>query len=329
MNRAARFLWLPGLALALVSPASHAGDPNEGFYVRPAEIATRHGRTVPLKIVHCQSQPSADRVFPTGSDSTGGEQYCEGDAGYAATDTSPKGDDLAPLYSPTNVKWQLVSGPGRLQGAGMKATYYAPDSGPVPAEATVTVSFNYSVGNKKIIDYSHIHIVDQPEVYRGTARFHSAVANTTAVAHLTWTRIHQPDADEDEAPKYRATGSIQGSVSVPDCKTVQVKLPVTESDDGEMSFDPERKTYLFNFSSDTGFTIRCGSSGSPSLMYGSSVFHFGNVCGSSTIRKGPGGMPYMDTAGTPIADVLLLQGTDVCKTAGMFGTTTWKFHAIK
>jgi hypothetical protein len=324
--------WLVAFALWLFGPAAYGADALvTGHHLRPASAVTMPGRTVKLKLIHCfvkdesgaKPKPkSADDELaplvptpPSGGikDKPPGKDrkppprlVCEGDEGYGA--------DLAPLVVPANVKWEVVGGKGRVSGNGLNATYHAPESKPAQNEATVAASFTHNVGSQKVIALSRIKIVDQVEEYRGKATFTSPVAGISGTAEVIWTRVRKPD-DDDENLRYLATGTIQGTVAVPDCKTEQVKLPINRSDGGELTVEPAPKTYSFEFTSGSPITLMCGKPRRPWLVAGGSFFHFGTVCGHPE--------------GVPIADLLALNGNDNCTTTGLFGTTTWSFEAVK
>lgn len=272
------------------------------FQLRPASKAVKVGGTVKLKLVFCvnvEGRPASPRLV------------CPGDDDY-----DRYAGELYPLVAPSSVKWEVVEGPGRVTGGRLNATYHAPASKPASNVATVVATFTYNEGTQKTIALSRITIVDRVKQYRGKATFQSPVADITAVANVIWTLVEKDaDAGDDEADselRYEASGTIEGAVSVPDCKTAHVKLPILRSSGGELSVDLSQKTYSFEFSSDSPVTLMCGN---PWVLSGESFFHFGTGCGH------PEGVPY--------TDVLALGGLDKCNTTGLLGTTTWTFEAVK
>ena len=196
-------MWLIAPVLYLVSLAAYGGEALvDGLHLKPASAVVKVGGTVKLSLDNCVVVDKALGKKPKAkSDSKPKKKYygegvaddelaplpdwklvCEGDDGY---------DVLAPLVL-TNMKWEVVDGPGSVSGDRKGATYHAPASKPTPNQATVAVTFKYplNVGAKsypkaKQTLLSRITILDEVKTYTGTFSVHDVTVNSEYTRNLS------------------------------------------------------------------------------------------------------------------------------------------------
>lgn len=207
-------MWLIAPVLYLVSLSAYGGEALvDGLHLKPASAIVKVGGTVKLSLDNCvvvdkargkkpkaksDSKPSGkqaeDDLAPLrmkypGEDVPDNELaplpdlklVCEGDDGY---------DVLPPLVL-TNMKWEVIDGPGRVSGDRKGATYHAPASKPTLNQATVAVTFKYplDVGAKsypkaKQTLLSRITILDEVKTYIGTFSRHDVSVNSEYTSDL-------------------------------------------------------------------------------------------------------------------------------------------------
>jgi len=272
---------------------------------------------------------------------------------------------------PKSSEW----GPSSHNGKFAATTATTDDSGKVivgftlggaPGPATARAYFSYlRPSGCEMVDFSEAVInVDGARQYQGKATFTSPVAETSGVAEVTWTlvekaKVENTDEDDDEDVGvdedivndedeelsdedidneewwYEASGTIRGTIKVPDCDPKHVELPIKSGSDGELAINFEEKTYRFEFSADTDVTLMCGKPRRPWVISGASVFHYeGGLCppGMSGLTAGSSMEDIMAAVsevktGVPYTDLKTFTGEETCNT-GMYGTTKWKFKAV-
>jgi hypothetical protein len=273
------------------------------------------------------------------------------------------------LMKPRETWWGPASHNGKFSAptvktdsSGRATLDFTVGSTPGPAIARVYFSYLEPSGCENLNFNETVVNVDGARQYHGTVTFSSPVAETTGVAEVTWTLIDKsldknteedgeiPDEISDEMVDdeeftdedgdneewwYEASGTIRGTIMVPDCDPKHVELPIRSGSDGELAVNFEDKTYRFEFSADTEVTLMCGKPRRPWVISGASVFHYeGGLCppGMSGLSADASIEDIMAAAseiksGVSYTDVKTFKGEETCNT-GMFGTTKWEFNAV-
>ena len=115
---------------------------------------------------------------------------------------------------------------GTIVGTNVGATYKAPASKPAPASVSVSAKVAGDITFPLLIVVANLTIVDTA-AYRGTVSYTVDLPGYKAdvVAEVAWTLVYEDSVVRNYIP----SGTMRGTVQVPNCDLVTASVPINES----------------------------------------------------------------------------------------------------